>query len=278
VRRVSGDWETTGDVGRFLEVAGAFLRARPVEHTALLTVSEMVSLRGPNVFGDEAPRFGWWNADGAVAGAFVHTPPYGVLLGPAPAEAAVALVDTLADRPLTGANGPTEVAQPFADAYPAPARERRRECLYRLGELIEPPAIPGRAVVATAAHRPVLIEWYDAFAREVGETAHDWSALVDDRLGHQGLHVWETEEDGVVGLAGSSRRIAGMMRISPVYTPPEQRGRGIAAALTAAVARFARAEGADEIVLFADVANPTSNRVYQRIGFAPVDERLVVDF
>jgi predicted GNAT family acetyltransferase len=271
-------WETTGDVRRFLDVAGAFVRGRPVEHTALLTVSEIIALRGPNAFGDEAPQFGWWSEDGQVAGAFVHTPPYGVLLGPAPVAAAASLVEALADRPLSGANGPAEVAQAFADAYPATAHERRRECLYRLGELVEPPAIAGRAVVASAEHRPVLVEWYGAFAREVGEPDRDWGPMVDDRLGHHGLHVWETDDDGVVGLAGITRRIAGMMRIAPVYTPPERRGRGIAAALTAAVARFAREQGADEIVLFADVANPTSNRVYQRIGFEPVDERLVVDF
>jgi predicted GNAT family acetyltransferase len=271
-------WETTGEVARFLHAAEAFLRSRPVEHTALLTVSETVSLRGPHVFGDEAPQFGWWSEGESVAGAFVHTPPYPLLIGPAPVDAAAALVGALADRPLSGVNGPAEVARAFAVAYPAVAHERRREQLYRLGELVEPRPVAGRAVVATAAHRPVLVEWYGAFAREVGEHNRDWSPLVDDRLEHRGLHVWEMDDEGVVGLAGITRRIAGMMRIAPVYTPPDKRGRGIAAALTAAVARFARAEGAEEVVLFADLANPTSNRVYQRIGFEPVDVRLVADF
>jgi predicted GNAT family acetyltransferase len=132
--------------------------------------------------------------------------------------------------------------------------------------------------VAGAAHRPRLLEWYDAFAREVGEPARDWSGMVDDRLSRRYLHVWETDEDGVVGMAGTSDRIAGMQRIAPVYTPPEQRGRGIAAALTAAVARHVREAGARDVLLFADLANATSNRIYRRIGFEPVDERLVTDF
>jgi predicted GNAT family acetyltransferase len=187
-------------------------------------------------------------------------------------------VDALADRPLSGVNGPLEVARAFADAYPARAHERRRECLYRLGELVPPPAIPGRAVVATAAHRPVLLEWYGAFADEVEEPQRDWSGMVDDRLNDRALHVWETDDDGVVGMAGTSHRIAGMIRIAPVYTPPEHRGRGIAASLTAAVARHVREAGAEHVLLFADLGNPTSNRIYRRVGFEPVDERLVADF
>jgi GNAT superfamily N-acetyltransferase len=271
-------WATTGDVRVFLAAAGEFMRARPAEHTTLLTVAEMVSLRGPNTYGDEAPEFGWWRDGEGIAGTFLHTPPYPVLLGPAPEEAGAALLGALAGRAPDGLNGPVALVQAVAAAYPGPVTERRRECLYRLGELIDPPPPPGRAVVAGAAHREQLIEWYDAFAREIGEVGRGWADMVDDRLSHDGLHVWESERGEPVALAGVSRQIAGMVRIAPVYTPPEQRGRGIAAALTAAVCRFARQAGAGEILLFADLANPTSNRVYRRIGFAPLSERLYVEF
>jgi GNAT superfamily N-acetyltransferase len=271
-------WETTGDVREFLAAAGAFMRANPVEHTTLLTVTEMLELTGPNTFGDEAPEFGWWRAAGGVAGAFLHTPPYPVLLGPAPLEAGPALFGALADRPLTGVNGPAELVQMVADGYPGTPSVRRRERLYRLGELADPPLPPGRAVVAGTAHRAQLIEWYGAFVREIGETDRDWGSMVDDRLSHDGLHVWESEAGEPVSLAGVSRQIAAMMRIGPVYTPPEQRGRGFAGALTAAVGRFARQAGAAEVLLFTDLANPTSNAIYQRIGFEPVGDRLVVDF
>jgi predicted GNAT family acetyltransferase len=77
-------------------------------------------------------------------------------------------------------------------------------------------------------------------------------------------------------MAGISLQIAGSARVAPVYTPPEHRGRGYAAAVTAEVSAAARRAGADEVLLFTDLANPTSNGVYTRIGYRPVSDRLVV--
>jgi predicted GNAT family acetyltransferase len=171
-----------------------------------------------------------------------------------------------------------DVAQAVAAAYPGPSTVRRRECLHRLGGLIDPPAPPGRAVVAGAAHREQLIAWYGAFAEEIGEPSRDWSGMVDERLSHDGLFLWEAAPGEPVAFAGMSRQIARMVRVAPVYTPQAERGRGLAAALTAAVCRSALAAGAADVLLFADLANPTSNRIYRRIGFVPLSDRLVVDF
>jgi predicted GNAT family acetyltransferase len=77
-------------------------------------------------------------------------------------------------------------------------------------------------------------------------------------------------------MAGASPRLAGMVRISTVYTPPEHRGRGYAAAVTAEAGRSAREDGAQEVLLFTDLANPTSNGVYLRIGYRPVSDRLLI--
>lgn len=72
--------------------------------------------------------------------------------------------------------------------------------------------------------------------------------------------------------------IDGMARIGPVYTPPEHRGHGYAAALTSVASRAALDRGVRDVVLFADAANPVSNRVYQRIGFAAVAENVRYQF
>jgi predicted GNAT family acetyltransferase len=71
---------------------------------------------------------------------------------------------------------------------------------------------------------------------------------------------------------------AGMCRIGPVYTPPESRGRGFGAAVTAAAVRHAHRRGARHVVLFADVANPVANGIYRRLGFVPVAESLEYAF
>ncbi|WP_248958872.1 GNAT family N-acetyltransferase [Sphaerisporangium perillae] len=79
-------------------------------------------------------------------------------------------------------------------------------------------------------------------------------------------------EDGgrPVAMAGFSRPIIGMSRIGPVYTPPEARRRGYGAAVTHGATRAAEEAGADLLLLFTDLANPTSNSIYQALGYRAV--------
>ena len=69
-----------------------------------------------------------------------------------------------------------------------------------------------------------------------------------------------------------------MVRVGPVYTPPGLRGRGYGGAATAAVSQAALGAGAREVVLYTDLANPTSNALYQRLGYRPVEDRVVLSF
>ena len=62
------------------------------------------------------------------------------------------------------------------------------------------------------------------------------------------------------------------------YTPPQLRGRGYASAATAEVSRAATDAGAEEVLLYTDLANPVSNSIYQRIGYREVEDRIVLSF
>jgi predicted GNAT family acetyltransferase len=85
--------------------------------------------------------------------------------------------------------------------------------------------------------------------------------------------------DGVpVALGGHTQTVAAMARIGPVFTPEPQRRRGYGSAVTVAATRSAAAAGADHIVLFTDLANPTSNAIYQQIGYRPIEDSVVVEF
>jgi GNAT superfamily N-acetyltransferase len=268
-------WRTTTDLDAFLAAAGEAMRARPVPHTLLLTIADMLRIRGSDAFGT-TPCFGW---HGAVDGTFLHTPPYPLVIGPAPEAAMPALVAALGDRPLPGVSAPTRLGEAFAAARGGPVRVRRRERLYRLGTLTppaEPP--PGRALVATPAMRDRLIEFYVAFADETGEPSDHVAGMVDDRLSHGGLIVWENPDGEIAGMASGNRMVARMVRIGPVYTPPEHRGRGIGAAVTGALSQAALDAGARDVLLFTDLANPTSNGIYQRLGYEPVEDRVSLAF
>lgn len=89
--------------------------------------------------------------------------------------------------------------------------------------------------------------------------------------------VWEVGGEPVA-QASARAVVAGMTRIGPVYTPPEHRGRGHATAVTAAAARWALDRGARHVLLYTDLANPTTNRLYPRPGSRPSYDALELRF
>jgi predicted GNAT family acetyltransferase len=156
----------------------------------------------------------------------------------------------------------------------------KRLRLYRLGELTVPrPVPPGRARVAGEGDRKLLAQWHGEFAAATGETAvrdaDDWA---DERVERGDLVLWEAPDGTPVAMAGAAPKVAGQVRVVAVYTPAPLRGRGYAGAVTAEVGRVALAGGADEVLLFTDLANPTSNGLYQRIGYRPVSDFAVHHF
>src|SRR5215469_3119314 len=279
-------WQLTGDLETYLAASGGFLRARPAENTIMLTATEALGLRGPGAFGGSAPLFGWQaEQDGTVSAAFLHTPPYPVVLTMMSGGHAAALAAELASRGhhTPGVNAAIAPGAALAGAWPdhtgQAARTGMRMRLYALGRLLPPdPPPPGGARTASAADAGLLLAWLNAFHDEAGPEGPNASErVVRDSLGYGGLVLWE-HGDRPVSLAGRHRAVAGQARIGPVYTPPELRGRGFGGAATAAVTQAALDAGAEGTVLFTDLANPTSNTLYQRLGYRAVGDWAVLRF
>jgi RimJ/RimL family protein N-acetyltransferase len=278
-------WQLTEDLATFLTTAGGFLRARPAANTIMLTAVELLRAKGPAAYGDATPLFGWQaDPDGTVAAAFLHTPPYPVVLTDMTGAAAAELAALLAGRAhrAPGVNATLGPGAAFASAWQErtgqPARTGMRMRLYALGTLLPPdPPPPGQARTAEAADRHLMLAWLDAFQDEAQPPGPNESErVVNDRIGW-GLVLWE-HEGRPVSLAGRHRAAAGQARVGPVYTPPGLRGRGFGGAATAAVTRAALDAGAEGVVLFTDLDNPTSNTLYQRLGYRPVSDWAVLRF
>jgi RimJ/RimL family protein N-acetyltransferase len=286
-------WFTTGAAGEFLAEAGDFLRAEPVRNTVILSVTENLRVAAaawpPGTPSGDQPLLGWWRpgtvADpGPVGGAFMHTPGFPVILTSMPGEAVTGLAGELAasGRRISGLNAEAQAAHAFADAW----RQRTGDVttmyrlirLYRLATLVRPdPGPEGKPRVADERDRDLLTEWSRAFLREVGDEAEDPATEVDGRLGYGGLTVWEAGGTPV-SMAGITRIVHAMARVSGVYTPPELRGRGYAGGVTTALSQAALDAGAAEVVLYTDLANPTSNALYERLGYRPVEDRTQLSF
>ncbi len=132
--------------------------------------------------------------------------------------------------------------------------------------------------MATASDAGLLVAWLAGFLHDTGLPASDLESTVEAKLAYGGLTLWEDDDGVPVSLAGCSRRAAGAVRVAPVYTPAGGRRHGWASAVTAAVSLAALDEGASEVVLFTDLANPTANSIYQRLGYRPVTDRAVLRF
>jgi predicted GNAT family acetyltransferase len=278
-------WTLTDDVAEYLARAGSYLRASAEEHTVELGVTERLRASGPSAYGETPPLFGWWHSPGGdVAAAVLHTPPYPALL-----SGAIAAADPLAAelaarrRPLVGVNGPADAVTSFAAAWQqltgASCAVHRRSRLFRLGDLRVPePLPPGAARIAGQADAGLLTDWFVAFARESGEQAGAAAARdMADRLSYGGLMIWAA--DGLpVAMAGRTRPAAGVARVGPVYALPEQRRRGYGGAVTVAVTQAALDDGAASVVLFTNLANPTSNALYVRLGYRPLSDRVMLTF
>ncbi|MEY9947272.1 GNAT superfamily N-acetyltransferase [Kitasatospora sp. GAS1066B] len=277
-------WTFTDSLAEFRAAAGDFLQAHPARNTVLLTLVNRLAA-GSAVGGDpnKPPRFGWWrpSAESPVAGAWLQTPPQPLRLGEMPPEAATELAAALFDGPeLTGVSGGVREARAFAAAWAersgGTVTVQVEERLYRLGELTVP-TVAGRFRQAVPADHALLLGWFEAFFVEVNMTFHQLEDLVARRTANGELHLWEVA-GRPVALAGLSPVLAGMTRIGPVYTPPELRGHGYASAATAAVSALAGGRGAAQVLLYTDLANPTSNSIYQKLGYRPVEDCVVLGF
>jgi predicted GNAT family acetyltransferase len=256
----------TSDPERIRATLDRVVRADPVRGTTLGTIAASLDAGG------------WCASDGADLLAVRSGFDYPLAIAGAWDDAArrelIALLRTL-DK-LRGASGPADAVDAVVTAlWPDQRTHRIEQCLFRLDELVEPGALPGRAFVADDSHRDLVRSWYAAFMTEVGVAERHSERAADRALATGGCFFWADESDRPVSLAARRAVVAGSARIGPVYTPSEHRGKGYGSAVTAATTRSVLAEGAVP-VLFTDLANPTSNKIYQALGYRPVERRVMV--
>jgi GNAT superfamily N-acetyltransferase len=198
-----------------------------------------------------------------------------------PRRGVPAVVEALQERDPepVGAQGPAAEAEAVAGAWAARTGATvavgMRMRLFALDTLRPPDGVPGAARAVGSddqAGIDRLAAWRAAFAAEHDGTGpHPRSPredVVRALAGGAGELLWEVGGEPVAQAAVRAV-VAGMSRIGPVYTPPAHRRGGYGAAVTAAAARWAQYRGARHVLLYTDLANPTTNRLYPRLGFRP---------
>ena len=127
--------------------------------------------------------------------------------------------------------------------------------------------------LAEESDRTILTNWIEAFEREAlgdSEPKSDPQVWFEKNREKNSLYVWQ--DKGLVSMAAFGSATPNGVKVNAVYTPPEQRGKGYASSCVAALSQHLLDIDYKYCFLFTDLANPTSNHIYQKIGYQPVYE------
>ena len=215
------------------------------------------------------------------------TPPFALIVQSEPLNkpALEALADLLIAKGfvLPGVNGIAEVSDCFAEIWQGKTgRQARRIVNTRAYELrqVLPISYPsGGMKLAEEADAQLAADMLNAMADEVivGPKRLHTAQSVLDIIRKQCAFFWVDNSEVVSITIASRPQIKGIC-VGGVYTLPAYRRRGYARALVAEVSKELLARGYELTNLFTDLSNPTSNKIYQEIGYKPVADYYQYEF
>ncbi len=142
--------------------------------------------------------------------------------------------------------------------------------LFDLRAVIAPRPAAGCLRLAEMGDLDLAVAWMNTFETEImGREREDTvRKLAAHRIKAGDIFLWQDEEP--VSMAVVVRKSPRGAVVGGVYTPPELRGRGYASCCVAGLSQAQLDAGKEYCALFTDLANPTSNHIYQEIGYRPI--------
>jgi predicted GNAT family acetyltransferase len=265
---------------QWLEVVTPYLVEREAEHNLLFGLARVMT-DNPGIY-PEYSMAAVFDATDSIVGAAIRTPPHAAILSHLNhPDVLDALIQDFHQRypDLPSVNSRDDQAKAFAERWtsryggiPTMSMPQR---IYQINQVHMPENVPGQLRDANLEDRERLATWYRQFLVDVGmdtgrlsDASERWAIV---SLTKQVRQVYFWEVDGVpVSMIGVTGPTPHGIRIGPVYTPVELRGHGYASKMTAVVSQQLLDEGLDFCFLYTDLGNPTSNRIYQQIGYTPV--------
>jgi predicted GNAT family acetyltransferase len=259
----------------FLERAKPWLLRAEAEHNLILGIAQELE-SGSHDY-EEPILLATVEGPEGLAGCAFRTPPFKFGLTRVPEEAIPLLVSEAAAlySSLPAVMGPKSAAQRFAERWSATHgvgfEVGMRMRVFNLERVVPPthPA-PGRLRPATLENLELAIEWTRAFTSDTGVWGGDPGPLARRLISEGRLFFWEDRDSQPVCMAAGMAETPNGIRVGYVYTPPEARQRGYASACVAALSQHYLDLGRKFCFLYTDLANPTSNAIYQRMGYQPV--------
>ncbi|MCX6130735.1 MAG: GNAT family N-acetyltransferase [Proteobacteria bacterium] len=249
------------------------LQNEPVHCVAFGVLHSLVSQ--PDFY----PEFFLWKIEDQrrLLGIAYHTPPFPLALSLMP-EAAVAVLADYLDaeaHPIDQVSGPKTVVDAFVDLWCHKTGQKIRSLItqgiYRADTIKLAYTVPGHMRLTEPKDEDLLMEWLPCFFEDCRLPANQGQIekITKTAIEQQTFGFW-MDQGREVAMAAALGPTPHGIRISYVYTPPEYRGRGYGSAVTAAVSQQQLDRGRNFCFLYTDLQNPTSNRIYQKMGYQPV--------
>jgi GNAT superfamily N-acetyltransferase len=266
----------------FLDAAASFLLRAEASNNLILGIAPTIAEVPPH--GPSRPYLATVEVDSETVGCAARTPPHKLVMTPLPVAAVNALASDVADfyGSLPGIFGPEPTAALFAERWRTRTgdvvRRGIRNRIYEIERVLPASGMPpGNMRLARKGERELVSAWIADFSREAvpSEPLHA-AEVAADRIDRGSLFLWENTQP--VSMASWSGKTPNGARLNLVYTPPAFRGHGYASACVRALTSHLLTQENRFCFLFADLANPTSNRIYQRIGYRSVCEMTHYEF
>ena len=177
-----------------------------------------------------------------------------------------------------------KLATVFAEAYSAAKGIDFRICteqrIYELEKVNPEIPVIGELRLARESDMNFLPYWIEGFNADCfGKPPSVKSDPEQYRYFINKQKLYILEDNGIpVSMSQINREMQTVCGVSEVYTPPYFRGRGYASSCVAGVSRIILERGYAKCILYTDLANPTSNRIYQKIGYRPICDSLEIGF
>lgn len=219
-----------------------------------------------------------YDGDTVVAAA-IHTPPYNMVLACDSdnyREIIATIINLLDERHYTipGIVSREPIALAFAEQIQSRTGQdfstAMQMRLYALSSVDLPTRQKGFLRMATEDDLNTVVDWTIEFQREAlpHEPASSPRETILKRIQREEFALWD--DNGPVSMAARARATRSVITVNYVYTPRELRGHGYATACVAAFSERLLDEGFRQCILFTDLANPTSNSIYQKMGYHPL--------
>lgn len=259
----------------FLKRCGAYLKQHEAEHNLMLSLCQSAEQKAARGETPDIRLVTLLNDEGVVL-ATAQTPPLNLVLSRAAQPEVEPLAGQLArlGASFPGIVGPSDVAGAFADAWVSLTGRKSidymDQIIYSLAKVQLPPAVNGAMRFARPEEAPLIADWIRGFSvdalpktEQLGEVEARRRADEVIRAGR--IAVWEVDGRPVAQAAVSGT--SDVARISMVYAPPAERGRGYAKAIVAHLSQQQLSAGKKMCCLYADARNPVSNSMYRKIGY-----------